>query len=125
VRYSVKDPAGWKAFYDQLMRHSPLGSANTLKGYQAGRPPLFSFEERLRRLPMPVLLLVGDDDLPCLDVGLFLKRVIPKAGLAMFSQTGHAVNIEEPDLFNHLVAEFLAQVEAGRWGPLPPATDEA
>jgi hypothetical protein len=30
--------------------------------------------------------------------------------------TGHTVNIEEPGLFNQLVAEFLASVESGRYG---------
>jgi len=29
---------------------------------------------------------------------------------------GHTVNIEEPALFNQVVAEFLASVEGGRWG---------
>ena len=31
--------------------------------------------------------------------------------------TGHTANIEEPALFNLHVAEFLAAVENGRWGP--------
>jgi hypothetical protein len=37
-------------------------------------------------------------------------------------KTGHAVNLEEPDLFNALVADFLARVEAGRWLPRDPRT---
>jgi len=31
--------------------------------------------------------------------------------------TGQAANVEEPDLFNRLTAEFLAQVDSGRWRP--------
>jgi 3-oxoadipate enol-lactonase len=31
-------------------------------------------------------------------------------------QSGHAINLEEPALFNQLVAAFFHQVEAGRWG---------
>jgi len=30
------------------------------------------------------------------------------------------VNVEEPDLFNRLTAEFLAQVDSGRWRPRDP-----
>jgi hypothetical protein len=30
-------------------------------------------------------------------------------------KTGHALNLEEPALFNALIDEFLHQVEAGRW----------
>jgi hypothetical protein len=33
------------------------------------------------------------------------------------------LNLEEPELFNRLLAEFLAQVEAGRWGPRDPRSD--
>ena len=62
----------------------------------------------------------GDEDDPCLQPSLYLKRVLPNAGLAMFAKTGHTVNIEEPDLFNRLTAEFLAQVESGRWRPRDP-----
>ena len=29
-----------------------------------------------------------------------------------------ALSKEEPDLFNRLTAEFLAQVESGRWRPV-------
>jgi hypothetical protein len=29
--------------------------------------------------------------------------------------TGHTVNLEEPGAFNAALAEFFAQVDAGRW----------
>ena len=45
-----------------------------------------------------------------------MKRHIPHAGLAVVPMTGYASNLEEPALFNQLVADFLASVETGRWG---------
>ena len=33
----------------------------------------------------------------------------------MLPKTGHTLNLEEPDVFNRFVADFLAQVEAGHW----------
>jgi pimeloyl-ACP methyl ester carboxylesterase len=33
-----------------------------------------------------------------------------------YEETGHTVSIEEPGLFNQLVAEFLTSVESGRYG---------
>lgn len=45
-----------------------------------------------------------------------MKRHLPHAGLVVVPMTGHTVNIEEPALFNQVVAEFLAGVESGRWG---------
>jgi pimeloyl-ACP methyl ester carboxylesterase len=87
-----------------------------IRGVQIKRKTIFELEPELRRLPMPVLVVVGDQDEPCLEPGLFMKRHIPHAGLLMLPMTGHTSNIEEPGLFNLCVAEFLAGVESGRWG---------
>ena len=40
----------------------------------------------------------------------------------MLPKTGHVVNLEEPDLFNAAVGDFLARVEAGRWPARDPRT---
>ena len=44
-----------------------------------------------------------------------LKRTIPTAGLAVLPRTGHAANLEEPDVFNQAVDRFLAAVARGSW----------
>ncbi|MBV8121540.1 MAG: hypothetical protein JO081_16565 [Alphaproteobacteria bacterium] len=44
-----------------------------------------------------------------------MKQTIPTAALVVLPNTGHAVNLEEPDLFNRTLDEFLHQVESGRW----------
>jgi pimeloyl-ACP methyl ester carboxylesterase len=66
---------------------------------------------------VPVLLAVGDEDDAVIEVNLFLKRVLPRAGLWISPNTGHPVNLEEPDSFNAEAARFLAAAERGRWGP--------
>ena len=45
----------------------------------------------------------------------FIKRTCPSAALLVMPNSGHAINIEEPGAFNAAVADFLAQVDAGRW----------
>jgi 3-oxoadipate enol-lactonase len=57
-----------------------------------------------QRLDVPTLILCGDEDDPCLQPSLYLTRVLPNAGLAMFAKTGHTVNLEEPDAFNRELA---------------------
>jgi hypothetical protein len=57
--------------------------------------------------------------------GAFLKRTVPRAGLAILPKSGHTLNLEEPALFNQLVAEFLATVEAGRWDRRDPRANPA
>ena len=117
IRFMRKNPQGWKEFAEQFSRHSALGVALTLRGYQARRPSVLSLESELRALQVPTLIILGDEDDPCLEPALFMKRLIPRSGLVVLPQTGHAANLEEPDLFNRSVSDFLTAVEAGRWDP--------
>ena len=41
-----KDPQAYKVFSERLSSHSPIGSANTMRGVQAGRPPIYVLGER-------------------------------------------------------------------------------
>jgi pimeloyl-ACP methyl ester carboxylesterase len=120
VQLEAKDPRGWREFVDQLGEHSPVGSANTMRGVQAKRPSLYDLEDRFRTLTLPTLIVAGDEDDDSLQPSLFLKLSIPASGLLVLPKTGHTINLEEPDLFNRGVADFLAQVTAGRWGPRDP-----
>ena len=63
--------------------------------------------------------MIGDEDEPCIEPGIFMKRTIPVSGLSCFPQSGHAINLEEPDLFNRTVLDFLTAVEAERWAESP------
>ena len=82
---------------------------------QGKRPSIFTLEEKLHHLRIPTLVLIGDEDEPCIEPAIFMKRHIPSAGLAVFPKSGHAINLEEPDLFNRTVLDFLTAVEADRW----------
>ena len=125
VPYLLKDPRGFEEFTQRLAEHDAKGSANTSRGFQGGRPSLYDFEGRIRRLETPALIVVGDEDDRCIEPSLFLKQTLPAAGLVMFPKSGHVVNLEEPDLFNSVVGEFLARVEAGRWAVRDPRTKSA
>jgi pimeloyl-ACP methyl ester carboxylesterase len=111
----AKDEVSWRRFADQLAEHSVTGMAMTLRGILATRPSLWHLEDELRKLQVPTLLVTGDEDVPCLDPNLFLKRTIPDAALCVMPRVGHLINLEEPALFNDLVFRFLMAVERGRW----------
>ena len=115
VQFENKDPRGFAEFVAMLAQHSSLGSVNTLRGVQMKRPSIYDLEESLRALEVPTLIMAGDEDDPCLDASLYLKRTVTSSGLALLPKTGHALNLEEPDLFNRLVNDFVHQVDAGRW----------
>ena len=120
VQFQNKDPRGWEEFAQRLCEHSTEGSARTMRGFQARRPSLYDFEAEFRAMDVPVLVINGDEDDHCLMPGLFLKRTIPRCGLAVLPKAGHTLNLEEPELFNRLLAEFIASVEAGRWDRRDP-----
>ncbi len=120
VQYEAKDPRGHAEHVRVLAEHDPVGAALTMRNVQAARPSLYDLRDELAALDLPVLLVAGDEDEGVLEADLMLKRTIPRAGLALLPRTGHLTNLEEPALFNALVEDFLARVEAGRWGPRDP-----
>ena len=120
VQYQNKDPRGWQEFATQLAEHSAKGSANTMRGVQLQRPSLWELVESMKKLTIPTLIMTGDEDEPCLEPGLLMKRSIASAGLLVIPQSGHTINLEEPEAFNRAVAEFLHAVENGRWGSRDP-----
>ena len=117
VQFQNKDPRAFAHFCAEFAKHSALGSANTLTGVQGRRPTIYSLERKFRQLKVPLHMVSGDEDDNCLEPGIFIKRVCPSATLTVVAGTGHAVNLEEPALFNRITAEFLAQVDSGRWKP--------
>jgi pimeloyl-ACP methyl ester carboxylesterase len=120
VQFENKDKRGFAEFKAQLAEHSALGARNTQLGVQRERPSLYELVEQMRGLTVPTLVLTGDEDWPCLAPGILMKQQIPTAALAVMANCGHAINIEDPDEFNRLVAGFLAQVDAGRWPTRDP-----
>ena len=123
IPFLVKDPDGYREFLAAFAKHDVVGSANTMRGVQAERPSVFDLEERMRAMKVPTLIVTGDEDDHCLQPAIFMKRAIPASGLVVLPKTGHAVNLEEPAAFNAHIAEFLAQVEQGRWLPRDPRSN--
>ena len=115
VQFQNKDFKGWQLFNDQLIKHDPIGSANTLLGVQNKRPNLYELEKQISAINSPTLIINGDEDDMCLEVGLFLKRTIKTSGLLIVPKTGHTINLEEPALFNHHLSEFYTAINASKW----------
>jgi pimeloyl-ACP methyl ester carboxylesterase len=84
-----------------------------MRHYQAARPTVYDYDADLRKLDAPTLIIVGDEDEPCLNVGVYLKRTLPRADLIVVPGTGHSVNLEEPVAFNQAIATFVDQVQRG------------
>jgi pimeloyl-ACP methyl ester carboxylesterase len=115
VQFQNKDPRGFAEFKQMLSEHSAVGSANTQMGVQKERPSLYTLVEEMKKITAPTLIITGDEDWPCLLPGILMKQSIPSAALSVIPNSGHAINLEEPDEYNRIVGDFLAQVDAQRW----------
>ncbi|MGB8434618.1 MAG: alpha/beta hydrolase, partial [Burkholderiales bacterium] len=120
VQFQNKDPRGWAEFARQLAEHSPHGQARTMRGVQMRRPSLYELVDEMRSINVPTLVVTGDEDDPCLEPALFMKRNISTAGLVVVPRAGHTINIEDPEAFNRALAEFFMLVDQGRCPPRDP-----
>ncbi|HTG97155.1 MAG TPA: alpha/beta hydrolase [Burkholderiales bacterium] len=115
VQLEIKDPRAFSEYLRQFKEHSALGAINTLLGVQCRRPSFYDLTAEMARIEVPALIMSGDEEEPCIEVNLLMKRAIPGAALAILPRSGHAINLEEPALFNQLLEDFLRQVETGRY----------
>jgi pimeloyl-ACP methyl ester carboxylesterase len=125
VQFKDKDPAGWQEFYDMFCAQSAKGHALTMRGVQMSRPSVYELEAAMERMTVPTLIMTGDEDEPCLEPGIFMKRKIRSSGLVVMPKAGHTVNLEDPETFNRAVLDFLTAVDAGRWPLRNPASVSA
>ncbi len=122
LQFQRKDPRGHAEFAEQMAGHPAIGSANTLRGVQRERPALWELEDQLTAIRTPALIMTGDEDDPCLEPALYLKKMIPSAGLVVLPNTGHTINLEEPAAFNATIVDFFHLVERGAWPVRDPRT---
>jgi pimeloyl-ACP methyl ester carboxylesterase len=120
VQFQNKDPRGWAEFARQLAEHSPRGQALTMRGVQMRRPSLYELVEDMKRIEVPALIVTGDEDDPCLEPALLMKRNIATSGLVVLPRAGHTINIEEPEAFNKALFEFFMLADEGRCTPRDP-----
>ena len=117
VRLKRKNPRAWDDFCRRFMEHSAQGSANITRRVMARRASLFDMGKALSALKIPSHVVVGDEDPGAIDSGLFMKKVCPAVRLSVVPDTGHLVNLEEPDLLHRMTEDFFALVEARQWRP--------
>lgn len=68
----------------------------------------FDYREQLKKLTMPALIFVGEDDWvnPVEQVSL-IAELMPKAKLIIVEDSGHSVAVDRPDVYTPAVIEFL------------------
>jgi pimeloyl-ACP methyl ester carboxylesterase len=110
-----KNPPLHRICHERLAARDGRISATILRQVVARRPVLADLKAELAAMDLPVLIATGDQDSDCLPTSHFLHSVLKRSGLVVFPRTGHAVNLEEPRLFNDILDGFYASIAAGRW----------
>lgn len=69
--------------------------------------------ERLAEISAPTLVITGAEEIPGLvRAGAFMTDQISTSSAVTLDAAGHVVNLEQPEVFNRLVTEFLAHLSA-------------
>lgn len=113
--FEAKAPENFAVFEKILAGLSPEGAALTMLNVQRDRPTLWDMEAALKAFSLPLLVLVGDEDHPCLDGSLFLKRTVPTAALQIVPRAGHTITMEEPDIVNAALKDLCNAATNGTW----------
>lgn len=66
--------------------------------------------QSLPAIRVPSLIIVGSDDTPFLAATDYMAAKIPNAIKVVIPNAGHSSNIDQPDLFNQAVLQFLGTV---------------
>jgi 2-succinyl-6-hydroxy-2,4-cyclohexadiene-1-carboxylate synthase len=103
------------ATLDDRRRNTVAGLASSLRLAGAGsQEPLW---EQLRELTMPVLVVAGARDDRYVAIGRRMAELIARATFEVIEGAGHAVHLEQPDLFASVLEAWLAaerQTERGQ-----------
>ncbi len=99
---------GERGLLHELVLAQPAhGIALTARHSLATRRPIYALEAGLRSLRVPTLVVYGERDEACVQTSEFMGRVIPGARVWKVLGATHFVNLDEPDLFNRTVLDFL------------------
>jgi pimeloyl-ACP methyl ester carboxylesterase len=106
------DPKGAKLIRQGLLEHSPHALAHLQRELLAASPSPERLAPQLRELRIPTCLIVGTDDPESLGPCRELSQLLPQVELHELENAGHVVNLTRPTLFNQILLEFLARLDA-------------
>ncbi|WP_430784631.1 2-succinyl-6-hydroxy-2,4-cyclohexadiene-1-carboxylate synthase [Virgibacillus flavescens] len=81
------------------------GLAMSLTSMGTGVQP--SWWDRLETFTSPVLLLAGEADHKFININKQMSNRLPNSNLVIVKNAGHAIHVEESEIFGKIVSEFL------------------
>ncbi|WP_017797439.1 2-succinyl-6-hydroxy-2,4-cyclohexadiene-1-carboxylate synthase [Oceanobacillus kimchii] len=90
---------------NERLSHQREGLVHSLHSMGTGAQP--SFWNDLEQMIMRVLLVVGEKDSKFVKINNKMREKLPNAELTVCKNVGHAVHVENPQIFGKIVEEFL------------------
>ena len=106
----------FKEFSDNPAKIHPAFKEQLYLAYKYGNsnPRLLQMrkytQEELSSIKIPVLILIGDNDVingPRILVKA--KRIIPQAETAVVPHAGHFISVDQPEIVNKMMLDFLSK----------------
>ena len=119
AEYADRGQTERRWMYDAITENRAHGVAHTARRVLGGRPTIYEWEEDLRRLTMPTLIMAGERDEACCKMAAYMARTIPGAESTILPEVGHFMNLESSSEFNALVARFADKLGAATDAPRP------
>lgn len=91
-----------------ICAQSVAGVARFGREVSGPAPPVI---DDLATLDMPALVVVGENDKPFLRAAEVMAAKLPRSHHVIIPEAGHIVNIEEAEVFNRELIDFLAKLE--------------
>jgi pimeloyl-ACP methyl ester carboxylesterase len=108
MKWMVADPGAWdNAHGDLFMLTMTVATAPIKKVY-----PSVLADEELKSIMNRTLLMIGDHEVMYQNAPRAFERakqLMPNLEAELVPQTGHAIPLENPELVNHRILEFLAE----------------
>ncbi|TDI73991.1 MAG: hypothetical protein E2O84_06500 [Bacteroidetes bacterium] len=96
-------PPGNSGLYEYMWGPSEFLSTGTLRDYDS--------IDRLSELDLPVLFLGGEFDEARPETLREYQALVPGSKVVIIPDAGHVVNVDQPELFNEAVLDFIRSVE--------------
>ncbi|TFB13807.1 2-succinyl-6-hydroxy-2,4-cyclohexadiene-1-carboxylate synthase [Filobacillus milosensis] len=90
---------------EERLSQDPNGLALSLRTMGTGEQP--SMWNRLKELNVPALLITGEKDNKFTSLNESMKKKLPEAEHHVISNVGHAVHLENPEIFGKIIMNNL------------------
>ncbi|WP_068672745.1 2-succinyl-6-hydroxy-2,4-cyclohexadiene-1-carboxylate synthase [Oceanobacillus sp. Castelsardo] len=102
-------PASVKeAIRKERLNQDAVGLATSLRYMGTGKQP--SWWKDLSTIPIPVFLLTGEKDEKFVRINKKMQKLFFSCKLKVCENVGHAIHVENPEIFGKLVTEFVKEV---------------